>query len=302
LLVSPAPDIGVSMRQLLILSSLTLAVSAFDNAMQWLTDDLFNDQRYDKTLIPIEEAPMQSGENAVSLGIGLTLRNLDMDAAGNLRVNAWVKATWKDYRLSWEPVEYEGIKKLNLPSDMIWRPDISIYNQASYSNDDADKQLRKSDYNTIILADGTVIWIPPVSFTVDCTYRKRGGVMTMEDPNAEQDCHIMLGSWTQDANHMNITTFKLTLSGEEKEDERIDMSDFSMNSPWILTSQEVGSIFTKQYDCCPEPYMHVDYRFKVQRAYHIENGIKVYDMEPSKIQSHIRDQVSPGSWSDSVFE
>ena len=69
------PDIGVSMRQLLILSSLTLAVSAFDNAMQWLTDDLFNDQRYDKTLIPIEEAPMQSGENAVSLGIGLTLRN-----------------------------------------------------------------------------------------------------------------------------------------------------------------------------------------------------------------------------------
>ena len=56
-------------------------------------------------------------------------RNLDMDAAGNLRVNAWVKATWKDYRLSWEPVEYEGIKKLNLPSDMIWRPDISIYNQ-----------------------------------------------------------------------------------------------------------------------------------------------------------------------------
>merc|ERR1711953_542397 len=184
---SPVRDIGVSMRQLLILSSLTLAVSAFDNAMQWLTDDLFNDQRYDKTLIPIEEAPMQSGENAVSLGIGLTLRNLDMDAAGNLRVNAWVKATWKDYRLSWEPGEYEGIKKLNLPSDMIWRPDISIYNQASYSNDDADKQLRKSDYNTIILADGTVIWIPPVSFTVDCTYRKRGGVMTMEDPNAEQD-------------------------------------------------------------------------------------------------------------------
>jgi len=31
---SPVRDIGVSMRQLLILSSLTLAVSAFDNAMQ----------------------------------------------------------------------------------------------------------------------------------------------------------------------------------------------------------------------------------------------------------------------------
>merc|ERR1712154_116068 len=152
------------------------------------------------TLVPDIGVAMRQLVILLSLGLGLSLRNIDMDAAGNLKVNAWLKATWKDYRLSWEPVEYEGIKKLNLPADMIWRPDISIYNQASYSNDDADKQLRKSDYNTIILADGTVIWIPPVSFTVDCTYRKRGGVMTMEDPNAEQDCHIMLGSWTQDAN------------------------------------------------------------------------------------------------------
>lgn len=119
------------MRQLVIILSLGLAVSAFDNAMQWLTDDLFNDQRYDKTLIPIEEAPMENGENAVSLGLGLSLRNIEMDPAGNLKVNAWLKATWKDYRLSWEPVEYEGIKKLNLPADMIWRPDISIYNQVT---------------------------------------------------------------------------------------------------------------------------------------------------------------------------
>ena len=127
--VTLGADIGVTMRQLVIILSLGLAVSAFDNAMQWLTDDLFNDQRYDKTLIPIEEAPMENGENAVSLGLGLSLRNIEMDPAGNLKVNAWLKATWKDYRLSWEPVEYEGIKKLNLPADMIWRPDISIYNQ-----------------------------------------------------------------------------------------------------------------------------------------------------------------------------
>merc|ERR1712010_182853 len=233
------PDIGDTMRQLVILLSLGLAVSAFDNAMQWLTDDLFNDQRYDKTLIPIEEAPMENGENAVSLGLGLSLRNIEMDAAGNLKVNAWLKATWKDYRLSWEPVEYEGIKKLNLPAEMIWRPDISIYNQYFYNDDDADKQLRKSDYNTI-------------------------------------------------------------LSGETDESERIDMSDFSMNSPWIVTSQEQRSIFTKKYDCCPEPYNHVDFRFKVQRAFHIKDGRKIYDMEPSRIQKHIRAQA--GNEEDSVFE
>ena len=58
--------------------------------------------------------------------------------------------------------------------------------------------------------------------------------MTMENPTEEQDCHIMMGSWTQDALHMNLTAFRLTLSGETDESERIDMSDFSMNSPWIV--------------------------------------------------------------------
>lgn len=120
--------------------------------------------------------------------------------------------------------------------------------------------MRKSDYNTILTADGTVIWIPPVSFTVDCTYRMRGEIMTMENPFEEQDCHIMMGSWTQDALHLNLTAFRLTLSGEVDESEMIDMSDFSMNSPWIVTSQEERSIFSKKYDCCPEPYNHVDFR------------------------------------------
>ena len=104
--VTLVPDIGDTMRQLVILLSLGLAVSAFDNAMQWLTDDLFNDQRYDKTLIPIEEAPMENGENAVSLGLGLSLRNIEMDAAGNLKVNAWLKATWKDFRTKYQVAKF----------------------------------------------------------------------------------------------------------------------------------------------------------------------------------------------------
>lgn len=95
---------------------------------------------------------------------------------------------------------------------------------------------------------------------MDCTYRMKGEIMTMEFPYQEQDCHIMMGSWTQDAFHLNLTAFRLTLSGEVDDSEMIDMSDFSMNSPWIVTSQEERSIFSKKYDCCPEPYNHVDFR------------------------------------------
>ena len=41
-------------------------------------------------------------------------------------------------------------------------------------------------------------------------------------------------------------------------------------------------------------------RFKVQRAYHIKDGKKIYDMDPGRIQKHIRAQT--GNEEDSVFE
>lgn len=37
--------------------------------------------------------------------------------------------SWYDYKLTWEPVEYGGVKMLHVPSDHIWRPDIVLYNK-----------------------------------------------------------------------------------------------------------------------------------------------------------------------------
>lgn len=36
---------------------------------------------------------------------------------------------WNDYRLMWDPDEYDGIKKIRLPSQHIWLPDIVLYNK-----------------------------------------------------------------------------------------------------------------------------------------------------------------------------
>uniref|UniRef100_A0A914R879 Neurotransmitter-gated ion-channel ligand-binding domain-containing protein n=1 Tax=Parascaris equorum TaxID=6256 RepID=A0A914R879_PAREQ len=45
-----------------------------------------------------------------------------------LEVNAWLKYTWKDSKLRWDPREYENVTDLRHPAGTIWQPDILLYN------------------------------------------------------------------------------------------------------------------------------------------------------------------------------
>ena len=116
----------LTMRPVLLLLGLAVACSAYrdDNPIQWLMDDLFEDQQYDATIIPKE-----TGQGAVDLGLGTMVINMDMDEAGFLSANVWMNYQWTDYRLTWDPEQYRGIKQIRVPASMVWRPDIIIYNQ-----------------------------------------------------------------------------------------------------------------------------------------------------------------------------
>jgi len=39
----------------------------------------------------------------------------------------WQK--WIDYRLSWNKSEYGGVDSIRLPSNLVWTPDILLYNR-----------------------------------------------------------------------------------------------------------------------------------------------------------------------------
>ena len=115
-----------------------------------------------------------------------------------------------------------------------------------------DLQTSKPEiYNVVISSTGSVNWIPTAHAEVDCAGDEK--ILTIDDPSEPQECHIKMGSWTYDANHINITTIPY-------KDEKMDLSSFSINSRYVVVSQEEESIRTKTYDCCPEAYMHVDWR------------------------------------------
>jgi nicotinic acetylcholine receptor len=95
-----------------------------------------------------------------------------------IEVNAWIKYTWNDYKLKWSPEEYGGVVdvrcptcsgkcecfflQLRFPVDMIWRPDVLVYNSADTEFDSTYPS------NIIVYSNGDVLWIPPGILRTSC--------------------------------------------------------------------------------------------------------------------------------------
>ncbi|KAI1709056.1 neurotransmitter-gated ion-channel ligand binding domain-containing protein [Ditylenchus destructor] len=76
--------------------------------------------------------------------------------------SVWVKQVWTDRKLKWNPEDYGGVSVLYVPYEMIWVPDIVLYNNAD------------SHYNITISTkatlhhSGQVTWEPPAIFKSLC--------------------------------------------------------------------------------------------------------------------------------------
>ena len=47
-----------------------------------------------------------------------------------MTTNVLVTMVWNDFQLRWDPSFYGGVKVLRVPSRMLWRPDIVLFNNA----------------------------------------------------------------------------------------------------------------------------------------------------------------------------
>jgi hypothetical protein len=47
-----------------------------------------------------------------------------------METKLWLKQDWIDTKLTWLPENYGGISSIRVPSDLIWKPDIVLYNTA----------------------------------------------------------------------------------------------------------------------------------------------------------------------------
>ncbi|PIO63295.1 Neurotransmitter-gated ion-channel ligand binding domain protein, partial [Teladorsagia circumcincta] len=79
-----------------------------------------------------------------------------------LEVSAWLRFTWRDENLRWQPSAYENVTDLRHPAGTLWQPDILLYNSVDPAFDSTYK------VNLLNYHDGSVNWVPPGIFKISC--------------------------------------------------------------------------------------------------------------------------------------
>ncbi|OQV25615.1 putative Acetylcholine receptor subunit alpha-like 1 [Hypsibius exemplaris] len=110
---------------------------------------------YNKLVRPVRNDTMSLD---ISLGIKLT-QLIDVDEVDQVvQTNIWLRQEWNDYRLQWNPDEYGGMKTFQIPKDMLWIPDIVLYNNA-----DGDYEITLKT-KAVARWDGQIVWEPPAIY------------------------------------------------------------------------------------------------------------------------------------------
>ncbi|XP_037667477.1 neuronal acetylcholine receptor subunit alpha-4 isoform X1 [Choloepus didactylus] len=159
-----------------------------------------------------------------------------------MTTNVWVKQEWHDYKLRWDPADYDNVTSIRIPSELIWRPDIVLYNNAD--GDFTVTHLTKAH----LFHDGRVRWAPPAIYKSSCS------IDVTFFPFDQQNCTMKFGSWTYDKARIDL----VSLQGH------VDQLDYWESGEWVLVAA-VGRYSTRKYACCAEVYPDITYSFVIRR-------------------------------------
>ncbi|WAQ98332.1 ACH1-like protein [Mya arenaria] len=165
-----------------------------------LYHDLLIQNKYNKLIRPI-------GNNTnkplmVRMGIRLS-QIIDVDELNQvMTTNVWLRQEWYDFKLTWHPVEYGGVDRLYVPSELIWLPDIVLYNKITClqwypevnEKNKTNSSCRPKTYCCLLLSYSTSAI--EVDLTYECSTNPESRVIItsridIRDLNDSGECNIL---------------------------------------------------------------------------------------------------------------
>lgn len=154
-----------------------------------LVYDLIEGPGYNPLILPVKNI-----SQAVQVQFGITLfQVISVDERTQImKTNNWIRMTWNDYQLKWDPTRYDGIEAIRLPCQEVWKPDIVLLNNAD------GKYEQSYCCHTVIYSSGMVMWIPLAIYKSSCTIDVR------YFPFDQQECEMKFGSWTFNSDEVQM--------------------------------------------------------------------------------------------------
>ncbi|XP_040566841.1 neuronal acetylcholine receptor subunit alpha-4 [Lepeophtheirus salmonis] len=199
-------------------------------------------EKYDK-----EVHPVSNHSDTVVVSVGMSLIHLDInELKSTMDVDAWMRFTWIDEYLSWDPSDYENLTKIHFSEDEIWQPDILPYNNA---NPESLNPYHKTSF--LVHHTGDVLWVPPVHLKAFCRLDLKMW------PLDTQTCSLKFGSWTSHANQIDLALFKNATVVE-----KIDF--YTKDREWVVLNTTVvkNSVSYVEH---PDIYADITFSFNMKR-------------------------------------
>ncbi|VDP15076.1 unnamed protein product [Soboliphyme baturini] len=208
--------------------------------------------------------PVKNFSEVLLIKFGASLiRIIDIDEKNQVfTTNLWLDMEWIDSKLHWDPEVYGGLKKLHIPADLLWTPDILLYNNAA-----GDPEITIFN-DAVVYYDGRVVWKPPAIYKSFCL------IDVTWFPYDSQACVMKFGMWSYGGMFVDMRQLPENMIKEVVKDDNVvefletgmDLSYFYRSAEWDLlrlTSERHAQIYTS---CCgPSKYVDITYYFSLRR-------------------------------------
>ncbi|CAF1126145.1 unnamed protein product [Adineta steineri] len=196
--------------------------------------------------------PVRNNSDIVTVKLGLKLIQIaDVDEKNQImQTHVYVLHEWQDFSFIWSPEDFGGVEYIQMPSDLIWKPDLVLYNNA-----DGDYQITTRS-KAQIRYDGTVKWNPPMIYKSYCS------IDIEFYPFDIQNCTLKFGTWTY---HGLLVNLQFLTNNESSVLERgWDLEDYTPSIEWEITNLRAIR-HEIVYACCVEVYLDLTFTCIVQR-------------------------------------
>ena len=194
--------------------------------------------------------PVENIDDSLTIQMGLALQNIESfdQMQESITLNAWIRQTWNDYRLSWNSTQ-SNLTFISVSKSQVWVPDTELLNAAALP------QIYTLKGGLSLYSDGTVFYSNPVVMKMPCS-------LELEIfPFDTQTCSMTFGSWVYSSQFLNLIPYN-------NEAQQIDVLDSFSHTEWEISELTVELHVEERSGHVDEEFNELEYNISLSRFPH----------------------------------